>query len=86
MNFVKSRVLQNHLFEILREGMGSVHNSRLLHAEVEWLSRGTILTRIFESKDESRAFFLEHHFESKDRFLDKIWPLKIAYPSDMFTK
>jgi len=48
INFIKSRPLQNRLFKILCEGMGSVHTSLLLHTEVRWLSRGKILTRIFE--------------------------------------
>ncbi|KAL4154483.1 hypothetical protein QTP88_000346 [Uroleucon formosanum] len=29
--------------------------------------------------------FLEHNFELKDRFLDQIWLLKVAYLSDIFT-
>ncbi|XP_026819637.1 zinc finger BED domain-containing protein 5-like [Rhopalosiphum maidis] len=86
INFIKSRPLQNRLFKILCEDMGSVHTSLLLHTEVRWLSRGKILTRIFELRDEVRAFFLEHNFELKDRFLDQMWLLKVAYLSDIFTK
>ncbi|XP_050058667.1 zinc finger BED domain-containing protein 5-like [Aphis gossypii] len=86
INFIKSRPLQNRLFKILCEDMGSVHTSLLLHTEVRWLFRGKILTRIFELRDEVRAFFLEHNFELKDRFLDQMWLLKVAYLSDIFTK
>jgi len=66
--------------------MGNVHTCLLLHTEGRWLSRGKILTRIFELRDEVRAFFLEHNFELKDEFLDQIWLLKIAYLSEIFTK
>ena len=64
MRMIQMKSPQNIL--ILCEDMGSVHTSLLLHTEIRWLSRGKILTRIFELRDEVRAIFLEHNFELKD--------------------
>lgn len=49
INFVKSRLLNNRLLKIPCEAMERVHTYIFfLRAEVRWLSRGKILTGIFE--------------------------------------
>lgn len=52
INFIKSKALNSRLFTILCNEMGSNHTKLLLHTEVRWLSRGKILLRIIELKDE----------------------------------
>ncbi|GBP72834.1 Zinc finger BED domain-containing protein 5 [Eumeta japonica] len=44
VNYVKSRPLQLRLFKKVREEMGGQYESRLLHTEIRWLSRGKVLT------------------------------------------
>jgi len=60
INFIKSKSLNSRLFTILCNEMGSDHTKLLLHTDVRWLSRGKILLRIVELKDEIRIFLLEH--------------------------
>lgn len=52
VNYIKTRPLQTRLFQKLCEEMGSLHKSLLLHTEVRWLSRGKVLTRLVELRNE----------------------------------
>ena len=61
VNFIKSRPLQSRLFKINCEDMNSQHESLLLHTEIRWLSRGKVLTRLFELRNELRNFFVNDY-------------------------
>lgn len=56
MNFIKAKPLQSRLFDKLCEDMGSLHKSLLLHTEVRWFSRGKVLTRLVELREEVTIF------------------------------
>ncbi|CAL9694137.1 unnamed protein product [Knipowitschia caucasica] len=84
VNFIKSRPLQSRLFGILCAEMGSEHRQLLLHTEVRWLSRGKVLTRLYELRDEVRVFFVDVRFELAERFCDFEWLCKLAYLADIF--
>ena len=56
VNFIKSRPVNTRLFATLCQEMGSEHESLLFHTEVRWLSRGKVLTRLFELHEEVRIF------------------------------
>ena len=62
VNFVKARPLNSHIFTALCSEMGSDHTTLLLHTDVRWLSRGKVLTRFFELKDDIKKFFIDHKF------------------------
>uniref|UniRef100_A0A673GQG2 DUF4371 domain-containing protein n=1 Tax=Sinocyclocheilus rhinocerous TaxID=307959 RepID=A0A673GQG2_9TELE len=85
VNYIKSRPLQARLFSLLCEEMGSEHRQLLLHTEVRWLSRGRVLTRLFQLRDEVRTFFIDSKFELADRLCDFDWLCKLAYLADIFS-
>lgn len=85
VNYIKSRPLQARLFSLLCEEMGSEHRQLLLHTEVRWLSRGRVLTRLFQLRDEVRTFFIDSKFELADRLCDFEWLCKLAYLADIFS-
>jgi len=57
VNYIKSRPLQSRHFKKVCEEIGSQHYSLLLHTEVRWLSRGKVLSRLFELRDDLNIFF-----------------------------
>ncbi|KAG9282105.1 zinc finger BED domain-containing protein 5-like [Astyanax mexicanus] len=84
VNFVKSRPLKSRLFAKLCTETGATHEKLLFHSEVRWLSRGKVIERVFELKDELRAFLTEHKPELAQYFSDPEWIARLAYLSDIF--
>lgn len=91
INFIKSRPMNSRIFTVLCNEMGSEHEHLLLHCEVRWLSKGNVLKRLFELRNEVLLFLEEHPptskdtiFEFRDRFHDLTWLLKLAYLCDIF--
>jgi hypothetical protein len=56
VSYIKSQPLQCRLFSTLCEEMGSKRKSLLFYTEVRWLSRGKVLTWIFELRNELKIF------------------------------
>ncbi|XP_066970129.1 zinc finger BED domain-containing protein 5-like [Macrobrachium rosenbergii] len=85
LNFIKSRPKQTRLFSILCEDMGSAHEGLLLHIEVRWLSRGKVLSRVHELRQEMIVFFtLQGKPEFCELLADEIWSAKLCYLADIF--
>ncbi len=59
VNFIKSKALNSRLFSVLCEEVGTNHRCLLLHSEIRWLSRGRVVQRIFELRDEVKKFLEE---------------------------
>ncbi|KRZ97669.1 Uncharacterized protein T08_959, partial [Trichinella sp. T8] len=72
INFIKSKALQSCLFEKLCEEMGSGYKCLLLHSEVRWLSRGNVLTRHVELREEVQYFW-------KDKVITRKYIFEVKY-------
>ncbi|KAI6648707.1 SCAN domain-containing protein 3 [Oopsacas minuta] len=85
VNHVKANALNSRLFASLCDQMGADHIQLLLHAEVRFLSRGKVLSRVFELRNELTTFLLDKKREWAEKFRDVNWNTKLAYLSDIFS-
>ncbi|XP_024597164.1 zinc finger MYM-type protein 6 isoform X2 [Neophocaena asiaeorientalis asiaeorientalis] len=85
LSFIKSNALNSRMLTILCEEMRSEHVNLPLHAEVRWISRGRILTRLFELRHEIEIFLNQNHSDLAKYFFDEEWVAKLAYLSDIFS-
>ena len=91
VNLIKARPLNSRLFHMICEDMGSVHIQLLLHAEVRWLSRGKVLTSVFELRNEIGLYFSTNCDKTgnakkhADHFNDFEWLSMVAYLADIFS-
>ncbi|CAI6372378.1 unnamed protein product [Macrosiphum euphorbiae] len=86
VNLIKARPLNSRLFTVLCNEMGSTHKSLLLHTEVRWLSRGKVLTRLFELRSEILLLLTDIDEEKSKLFCDDEWPSRLAYMADIFDR
>lgn len=59
VSFVIGRITNSRLFTAFCEEVGADHHSLLMHAEVRWLSRVRMLTRLFSLGEELCTFLSE---------------------------
>ena len=85
VNFIKSRPLKSRIFTKLCEEIGSEHVNLILHTEIRWLSRGRVMSRVHELKEEMLTFFtLEGKEEYSELLGDKTWCTRLAYLTEIF--
>ncbi|XP_076063291.1 uncharacterized protein LOC143038157 [Oratosquilla oratoria] len=56
VNFVKAGALNSRLFKLLFKDMESEHEALLFHTNVRWLSKGNMLGRLYELREEVEIF------------------------------
>ncbi|XP_076352668.1 zinc finger BED domain-containing protein 5-like [Tachypleus tridentatus] len=78
VNYLKSRPVKCRQFTKLCESMDAEHVTLLFHTEVRWLSRGRVLSRFYELREELMIFFTSNNIEYvkflSDERLDKYFP------------
>ncbi|XP_074039499.1 zinc finger BED domain-containing protein 5-like [Leptinotarsa decemlineata] len=86
INFIKARALNSRFFSLMCEDMAAKYQTLLLHTVVRWLSRGKILTRLFELRSEVFRFLSEQNHDMKHLFNDEEWLSRLAYLADIFDR
>lgn len=85
VNYVKKSALNTRLFAALCKDLGTEHITLLFHTEVRWLSKGNMLARLYELRNEVIQF-LDNQKQSELLVqFKKPWvQLVLAYLSDIF--
>ena len=85
VNFIRARALNHRLFKVLCDQMGSGHLALLYHTEVRWLSRGLVLSRVFELCGEIETFLRERKSPLSKHFDDNKFIGALADLADIFS-
>ncbi|XP_008061971.1 SCAN domain-containing protein 3 [Carlito syrichta] len=85
VNYIKSNALNSRLFSLLCDNMEADHKQLLLHAEIRWLSRGKVLSKMFEIRNELLVFLQGKKPVWSQLFKDVNWTARLAYLSDIFS-
>ena len=84
VNFVRSHSKKHRMFSELCKNMEANQLRLLYHAEVRWLSRGKVLKRIFQLRNELSTFLTQERHPMSANFEDIYWLAKLSYLSALF--
>jgi hypothetical protein len=84
--FYKTRPLKARFFKKLCDDMGAEQSSLLYYSSARWLSRGNVLSRMFELRQEIYIFLKEEGHKYANEFSDENFLIKLAYLCDIFEK
>uniref|UniRef100_A0A8C1WTV5 Uncharacterized protein n=1 Tax=Cyprinus carpio TaxID=7962 RepID=A0A8C1WTV5_CYPCA len=82
INLIKSGPLISRLFGVLLPG----HEQLLLHTEVRWLSRGRVLQRLYELREEVKWFLTEIKSDLANHLDDTMWLAFLSYLVNKFDR
>ena len=86
VNFIRGRAVNSRLFKAFCDDLGKEHQYLLFHTQVQWLSRGKVLSRVAELVKEVAVFLREHgSVELATLFDDNRFQLKVFYLADIFS-
>lgn len=87
VNYIKKSALNTRLFKQLCSDMNSEHETLLFHTEVRWLSKGNMLARLYELREEVKIFLTnKENKELLDQFCDPKYEIRFAYLVDFFAQ
>ncbi|XP_013771999.1 protein ZBED8-like [Limulus polyphemus] len=85
VNVIRGRSLSHRLFQVFCESMDSEHTVLVYHTEVRWPSRGHVLQRIFELREEIKTFLKDQKLDLFSSFDSPELVQMLAYLTDIFT-
>jgi hypothetical protein len=84
VNVVKGHALNTRLFRELCEDDEAEYSDLLYHREVNWLSRGNVLNRVWALKTDLESFLVDQKHVLALKFTNFSWVAHLAYLSDIF--
>ena len=86
VNFIKSGSLNTRQFGELSKDMNAMHETLLFHTAMRCVSKGNVLNRVYEMKDEIKLFLKFKNKEFLFYFNNDNWITSLVYLADIFEK
>ena len=86
VNFIKARPLKARLFQRLCDELGAGSNNLWFYCNARRLSKGKVLLRVNELRNEVFIFLKEENHALATTFEDEVSPTQLAYLCDIFAK
>ncbi|XP_066969189.1 protein FAM200C-like [Macrobrachium rosenbergii] len=83
VNYVKSMPVNSRLFKELCKVLDSKHQVLLFYTKVRWLSKGNVLSRVFELREELKIY-LDMQGKESIFFSAPVFEPRLAYLVDVF--
>ena len=85
VNFIQASATNTRLFNHLRKEMDSTYETLLLHTSIRWLSKGNMLARVYDMREEVKRFLESHGKQDLLlSFTSEEFQLTLAYLEDIF--
>uniref|UniRef100_UPI00358FE70F protein FAM200C-like n=1 Tax=Myxine glutinosa TaxID=7769 RepID=UPI00358FE70F len=85
VNFIKGGALNSRLFKQLCKDLDCDHQALLFHTNVRWLSKGNMLGRVYELREEVATFLdVQRKADLYKMFQSRECQLSLAYLVDIF--
>lgn len=86
VNYIKTRPVKARLFHQLCEELGAEHTNLIYYCNSRWLSRGNVLARVYELRNEFYTYLQRESHEDAQNFNNTDFIIKLAYLCDIFNK
>jgi len=85
VNAVKNSALNTRVFQKLCANMDAEHETLLFHTETRWLSKGNMLARLFELREELKVFLIDKGMNYlHEQLCEPKIEMQLAYLPDKF--
>ena len=84
IDYIKGSAVNSRLFVLLFDDMQADYRQLLFHSSVRWLSRGKVLSRVYELQNELEVFLHDRKPDWAKLFCDEQWLALLAYLTDIF--
>lgn len=86
VNYIKTRPVKARFFQKLCEELGAEHTSLIYYCNSRWLSRGNVLARVHELRNEFYTYLQSESHNDAQNFINTEFIIKLAYLCDIFQK